>query len=218
MPRKPKVEKRTVTVVVDSTPLAVTLHPPTHARKSWYAYWNGLVTSKSTGRARFDEAVVVAEKMLRNSLAGQSGSRPVLADLLMSDEEFVAIQMEHYGKRKGAEAQARSAKSLKSCLEAINAFKVISGLTPITVATPDDCAAFQRRALELPKTTLFSYPNSKAGASCYSANTVVKSSVALQAAWERASRAGGKKCVCGVVDERKLLADNPWKQFPLVEG
>jgi integrase len=42
--------------------------------------------------------------------------------------------------------------------------------------------------------------------------------VALQAAWERASRAGGKKCVRGVVDERKLMPDNPWKHFPWIEG
>jgi hypothetical protein len=47
---------------------------------------------------------------------------------------------------------------------------------------------------------------------------VLKWSVALQAAWERASRSGGKKCIRGVVDERKLLTDNPWKQFPWIEG
>lgn len=136
----------------------------------------------------------------------------------MSDEEFEAIQKDHYGKKQGAEAQGRAAKSLQSCLEATHAFKVIGGLRPITIATADDCAAFPRKALKLPKTTLHPYPNSKEGAVSYSANTVLKWSVALQAAWERASRAGGKKCIRGVVDERKLLADNPWKQFPWIEG
>src|SRR5262249_45289669 len=92
-----------------------------------------------------------------------------------------------------------------------------SGLSPVTAATPDDCAAFQRKALTLPKTTLHPYPNSKKGAACYSANTIVKWSVALQAAWERALR-GGDKCVRGVVEERKLLADNRWKRFSWVEG
>lgn len=218
MPRKPRVEKTTITVVIEQTPITVTLHPPTGSRKSWYAYWSGLITSKSTGQRNLEDAVVVAEQMLRRSLAGGSASQPVLADLILSDEEFEAIQKEHYGKKQGAEARARATKSLQSCLEAIRAFKAISGLSPITKATPDDCAAFQRKALTLPKTTLHPYPNSREGAASYSANTVIKWSVALQAAWERASRSGGKKCVRGVVDERKLLADNPWKQFPWIEG
>ena len=34
MPRKPKLEKKTITVVVNGTPIAVTLHPPAGARKS----------------------------------------------------------------------------------------------------------------------------------------------------------------------------------------
>jgi hypothetical protein len=41
MPRKPKVEKQTVTVIVIGTPVSVILHSPTKARKAWYAYWNG---------------------------------------------------------------------------------------------------------------------------------------------------------------------------------
>ena len=50
MPRKPKPEKQTITVLVNGTPVAVILHPPTGTRPSWYAYWNGLVASKSTGQ------------------------------------------------------------------------------------------------------------------------------------------------------------------------
>jgi hypothetical protein len=66
MPRKPKVEKKTITGVVNSKPITVVLHPPTKARKSWYADWPSLVSSKSTGRAKFEDAVVVAEEMVRD--------------------------------------------------------------------------------------------------------------------------------------------------------
>ena len=63
MPRQPKLEKKTGAVVVDGQPVAVVLHPPADARKSWYAYWSGLVASKSTGRSRFDDAVVSWERL-----------------------------------------------------------------------------------------------------------------------------------------------------------
>src|SRR4051794_5646892 len=106
MPRKPALKKHTVTVVVDGMPVTAILHPPSGGRKSWYAYWNGLISSRSTGRARLEEAVTVAESMLRRSLGGAGVSRPTPADLTMSDEEFEEIQREHYGKRQGAEAQA----------------------------------------------------------------------------------------------------------------
>jgi hypothetical protein len=59
MPRKPKKAKKTIAVVVNGKPVNVILHPPTKARKSWYAFWKGLVSSKSTGQADFDEAVKV---------------------------------------------------------------------------------------------------------------------------------------------------------------
>lgn len=75
MPRKLKLEKHTVQVVVDGTPIAVILHPPTKVRKSWYAYWNGLVSSKSTGQADLHEAIKAVEAMLRNA-----GERPRLTD------------------------------------------------------------------------------------------------------------------------------------------
>jgi integrase len=47
---------------------------------------------------------------------------------------------------------------------------------------------------------------------------VVKWCVALRAAFERVNRNGGKKCVRGVVDARKLLEKNPWKEIPWIEG
>jgi hypothetical protein len=213
MPRKPKLDKKTLTVVINGKPVAVTLHPPTGGRKSWYAYWPGLVSSKSTGQKVFTEAVKVAEDMVKGS-----GSRATLSDATLSDEEFEDIQRVHYAKKKGEAAQARAAKSLQSCLEAIRAFKVITGISPITRVTPDDCATFQRKALSLPKSTLRPYPKGKKDVPRYSANTVVKWSVALQAAWERACRGAGKKCVRGVVDESKLLSENPWRHFTWIEG
>ena len=60
MPRKPKLEKQTIAVIVNGTPVAVTLFPPTDSRKSWYAYWTGLVASKSTGHRKLADAVVAA--------------------------------------------------------------------------------------------------------------------------------------------------------------
>lgn len=39
-----------------------------------------------------------------------------------------------------------------------------------------------------------------------------------QSAFERANRLAGKKCVRGVVDEKKLLIANPWTQFTWIEG
>lgn len=51
-----------------------------------------------------------------------------------------------------------------------------------------------------------------------SSNTVLKWSVALQAAFERACRNGGKKCVRGVVEDSKLLETNPWRHFTWIEG
>jgi hypothetical protein len=48
--------------------------------------------------------------------------------------------------------------------------------------------------------------------------TVRKWSRELQAAWNRANCNAGKKCVRGVVDERKLLTENPSTQFSWVEG
>jgi len=48
---------------------------------------------------------------------------------------------------------------------------------------------------------------------------VLKWSRSLQAAFERANRnATKRKCIRGVVDEKKLQTENPWNQFPWIEG
>jgi hypothetical protein len=43
----------------------------------------------------------------------------------------------------------------------MDAFRRISGLRPITSATADDCAAFQRKALTLAKNWRQKYPKGK---------------------------------------------------------
>jgi len=73
-----------------------------------------------------------------------------LCDTTLSDEEFVEIQRTHFRRKTDERARQRAAKSLASCLDAIAAFREITGLSPITLATPDDCASFQRLALMLP--------------------------------------------------------------------
>lgn len=213
MPRKPKLEKHTVLVTVDSVPVTVVLHPPTGTRTSWYAYWAGLMSSRSTGQQRLEDAVIAVENMVKNG-----GERATLQDTVLSDDEFEALQRAHFGRKTDPVEKARAEKTLKTCLEAIAAFRQITGRQPITRATADDCAAFQRTALTLPKNWRHQYPRSKKVVENLSANTILKWSRALQAAFERASTSAGRKCIRGVVDEKKLLAQNPWNQFTWIEG
>lgn len=218
MPRKPKREKRTITAVVNGTPVKIILHPPNGRRTSWFAYWSGLVASKSTGQTDLDGAIRVAQKMVAGG--GDGAGQPVLADAVLTDEEFEKIQRAHFSRKRDPSAQARAQKSITSCLEAVAAFRAISGLPQIAQATADDCAAFQRTALTLPKNWRQQFPRSKKPeeVSRLSPNTVLKWSRALQAAFERTSRNAGKKCVRGVVGEAKLLTVNPWNQFDWIEG
>jgi hypothetical protein len=124
MPRKPKQVKRTVAVVVNGNPVTVTLHPPAGARKSWYAYWAGLVTSRSTGQREFEGAVKVVEGMIQNG-----GDRPTIASAALTNEEFEQLQRVHFGRKTDPGEQARAAKTLQACLEAIDAFRSITGWT-----------------------------------------------------------------------------------------
>ena len=135
-------------------------------------------------------------------MLGNGGQKSQANDGVMSDEEFEAIQRRHFGKKQGADAKKRAEKSLGACLEAITAFREITGLKPITLATEDDCERFQNDALKLPKNWRSKYPKSKEEVSNLSANTIYKWSVALQAAFERANANAGRKCVRGVVEVR----------------
>jgi integrase len=214
MGRKPKTEKRTISVVVNGTVIPVILHPPKPPRQTWYAYWAGLTTSKSTGQTDFEQAALAAEDMVRNG-----GKRSTLADVVLSDGEFVAIQRAHFGRKQDPKAKIRAEKSLTSCLEAIAAFRDITGISPITLATPDDCAAFQRKALQLPKSWRLKYAKAKGDeAEKYSPHTVLRWSTSLQAAFERANINGGKKCVRGIINNTKLLTSNPWRAFTWIEA
>lgn len=85
-------------------------------------------------------------------------------------------------------------------------------------AQDDDCAAFQRKALTLPRNWRKKYPKSQKEVATLSPNTVLKWSRALQAAFDRGNRNAGRKSVRGVVDEQKLLTENPWKQFTWIDG
>lgn len=213
MPRKPTLKKQKITVLVKGTPITVTLHPPTGDRKSWYAMWKGLQTSKSTGHADYDEAVKAVNDMLCHG-----GKRSDLSDTVLTDDEFEELQRRHYSKKKGDDSERRSATSLRSCLEAISAFKEITGVERIALATPDDCERFQTEALKKRRNWRTQHPKSSEDAKCLSPNTVVKWTTALKAAFERANRNSGKKCVRGVVPPEKLLKENPWHQFTSIEG
>jgi integrase len=218
MPRKPKMEKQTITVVVNHLPVTVILHPPTGLRKSWYAYWTGLVASKSTSQRKLEDAIVVVEKMVNRWIAGGTGSAPTTDDLVMTDEEFKALQQAHYNRRKDPDAARRAAKTSKDCLESIEAFKAITGLDRVAAATPHDCGRFQQEALTRAKN--WRHTHAREGcAERVSPNTVLKWSRTLAAAFERANRNAGKKCIRGVLAEEKLLESNPWNRFAwLIEG
>lgn len=217
MGRKPKAEKRrSITVVVNGAVIPVTLHPPKPPRRAWYAYWPGLVASKSTGQTEFEQAALVAEDMVRNG-GKRGGDQENDAPSILSDDEFEEIQRRHYGKKTDSAAMVRAEKSLAACLDAIRAFREITGITPISLATPDDCERFQRDALKKPRNWRMQF-RTKDEPRRLRPNTVIKWSVALQAAFERANANGGKKCVRGVVSNERLLKSNPWRQFTWIEG
>ena len=170
------------------------------------------------------------------------GRRASPSDTVLSDEEFVEIQMAHFARKTDERAKQRAKRSLDSCFEAFAALREITGLQPITLATPDDCASFQRVALTLPNMWRRLPLEQRRPAKeytdearerrrrnnstddldecpCYSPNNVLKWSRSLQAAFERCNRnALKRKCVRGVVDEKRLLMSNPWSQFTWIEG
>jgi integrase len=212
MPRKPLLKKIRTHVVVKGAAIPVTLYPPKPPRKSWYAYWAGLRAARSTRQVDFDKAIEIVSTMLRNN-----GKVCTAGDLKLTDGEFVEIQRRHFSKKQERAMRRRAEKSLYSCLEAISAFRDISGVNPVISATPDDCERFQSTALALPKDWLRRH-DSESKAPHYSPNTVIKWSRELQAAFERANRNAGRKCVRGVVDERRLLTENPWHRFTWIAG
>ena len=95
MPKKRQLKKQTVQFIVNGAPVSVVLHPPGGRRTSWYAYWPGLVTSKTTGQSDLTEAIRAAEHMVRHG-----GTLAELDNVLLSDEDFEQVQRAHYGKKR----------------------------------------------------------------------------------------------------------------------
>jgi hypothetical protein len=222
MPRKPKpLLKKKITVPVNGRMIEVTLFPPSGGRKSWYAYWSDLKSSRSTGQSDLTEAVKVVPDMLQNG-----GRKSDLTDVVLTDAEFDQIQKTHYSKKTDPEAIKRAESSLVVCMEAITAFRQVTEVSPITLATPEHCELFQRTALELRTNWRTKYADNgrsrknKSSESTVqiSPNTVLKWSRALSAAFERANLNSGAKCVRGVVPKERLLTENPWQQFTWIEG
>ncbi len=101
-------------------------------------------------------------------------------------------------------------------------------LKHLSQAKPEDCEQFQREALKLPadwrryKSVIHS---SKSGeglsdgndVTLLSPSTVTKWSKSLRAAFNRANRNAGQKCVRGIVANELLLTENPWDQFTWIE-
>jgi integrase len=185
----------------------VTLFPPRPGsrEKSWNAYWKGLKTRRSTGKKTLAEASEAATAMVQGRARGT-----VATAQWPTDDEFIEIQRRHFSK-KGDRSGKKS--SLKNVLEAINAFKRVSGLSPICRATPDDCERFQTEALKVLRNWRSQHPKSKPETRTVTDWTVRKWLVALQAAFERAIDDAGKKCVRGVVPPERLLKSNPWQRF-----
>ena len=214
MPRKPKQEQQVIHVLHNGTTVKVRLFPPRteSGEKSWNAYWKGLKTRRSTGKKTLAEASEAATAMVQG-LTDAAGHE----EQPLTDEEFIELQRRHFGKKTDPASKKRAEASLTNVLEAIDAFKRVSGLTPISKATPDDCERFQAEALKLPRNWRSQHPKSKPEKRTISAGTVHKWLVALQAAFERANDNGGRKCVRGVVSPEGLLKSNPWKRFTWIE-
>ena len=146
MPRKPKRDKRKVEVAVNGRLVTVTMFPPEGNKKSWYAYWAGLRARKSTGYTDFDRAVAAVNDML-----GNGGQKSQVKNAILTDEEFDEIQRRHYDKKQEPEARKRAMKSRVACMEAIYSFRAITGIEPITLATPDDMRTISAHRVETAK-------------------------------------------------------------------
>ena len=237
MPRKPKQQKTTAIIHAKGRPVRVTLYPPKPPHGSWYAYWPELAAARSTGQQDREDALAAVVCMLENN-----GKLSRAKDLTLTDEEFREIQRWHFGRKTDESAKRRASKSLANCLDALAAFSEITAVRPITRATPDDCATFQRLCQTLPnnwrrksveKRRPVKHYSEQARERRrrsgeldpldelprYSPNNILRWSRSLQAAFERANRnALKRKCVRGVVDAEKLLTSNPWNQFTWIEG
>lgn len=104
MPRKPQQRKTTAIIHAKGRPVRVTLYPPKPPRRSWYAFWPGLVAARSTGEQDREEALAAVVCMLENN--GKLGHAK---DLVLTDEEFREIQRWHFGRKTDESAKRRRA-------------------------------------------------------------------------------------------------------------
>lgn len=212
MPRKPKAEKQVRGFVVDGKNVRVSFFPPRGRERSWQVYWSGLPTRKSTKAVTFEGALEAVQRMLL-------GDEFAASTIVLSDEEFDEIQRQHYDRM-----QAKP-ETVTGCFEAIEAFRTITGVSPIALATAADCARFQDDALKLPKNwrapfkdELRRQQRTKTVSIGYiSRQTVLKWSTALSAAFNRVNIHAGSKCVRHIVPEEKLIRKNPWDEFAWIE-
>tara|TARA_R100000750_G_scaffold23568_1_gene15410 strand:- start:81 stop:1553 length:1473 start_codon:yes stop_codon:yes gene_type:complete len=222
--RKKKIAKQTINILRNGENVPVTMTPPTGSRKSWYAYWKDLTTSKSTGCSDFAQACKAVQALIVPEDHGTQRTAGVL-----TDDEFIKLQIAHYDKKSEPKNRERARKSCTVCLEAISAFQEIMKLEHLSLATPEDCESFQRKALELPANwrrlkNLTPSLKTEKGVSdgndvaLLSPSTVTKWSKSLRAAFNRANRNAGQKCVRGIVANELLLTENPWDQFTWIES
>lgn len=212
MPRKPNQKKEVRVFVVDGKDLRVTFFPPKGNERSWHAYWKGLPTRRSTKAQRLEDAI----NSVQRTLLGEDAAG---FHISLSDIEFDTIQRAHFERMQAKQG------SIKACFEAIQAFRQITGIVPISRATADDCARFQDEALKLPKNWRAPFRDeqrrkqrtSDGRLGLLSRQTVLKWSTALSASFNRAFSGSGKKCVRSVVPEHKLLKKNPWLEFSWIE-
>lgn len=215
MYKKAKKKTEITHVEVNGVQVKIRLHPPTYDRSSWFVYWKG-GSLRSTGQSDFDEAVKAARKMLLNQ--GKRKDTVVdAAEALLSNEQFEAIQRDHYGRKKDQDA---ARKTLESTLDSIGAFKAISGLTHIVAATPADCERFMMEALKKPRH--WRQPDKEDDGVLTSPSTVNRYLRELRAAFNRINMNADRKCVYTVngatIPESKLLKSNPWNKITWVEA
>ena len=137
MSRKPKIEIHRFDVPVDDEIIEVALYPPSGRKKTWYAYWKNLPFSRSTGQRRLKDAKSAAVDMLLNG-----GKVVPDSNAPMTDEEFIEIQRRHYDKKEKRNDKQQTNSSLVLLLEAVDAFRRITELSSITLATPGRLRVF----------------------------------------------------------------------------
>jgi hypothetical protein len=210
VPRKPKEEQHEIHVLHNGTTVKISLFPPRPGsrEKSWYAYWKGQQTRRSTRKKTLAEAIEAATVMVQGRPAGTHSVE------CPSDEELIEIQRRHFNKKRDRSGKGAS---LTSVLQAIDAFQRVAGVTPVCRATPDDCERFQTEALKLPRNWRSQHPKSKPETRTIRPATVIKWLVALHGAFERVNDNAGRKCVRGLVPSERLLKSNPWQRFTWIE-